>query len=146
MAVLIKNSFGTMTLTCSLSLLLLAYLTSSANAQQFEDTVMGLDYPGASENCMEALSTIAPNCPSFLIGVSVNNPRLDSEQLAALCTPACRTALTNVRQTIASGCNLDTDVVEFDGVIWPGPSRHLYSIIFGLFIPNKYLQLTIVVV
>lgn len=138
MAVLIKNSLGTMPLTCSLSLLLLAYLTSSANAQQFEDTVMELDCLGISENCMEALNSNAPNCPSFLIGVSVNNPRLDLEQLTALCTLACHTALTNVRQTISSGCNLDTDVVEFDGVIWSGLSRHLYSIIFGL-LPNKYL-------
>ncbi|OBT53418.1 hypothetical protein VE04_07002 [Pseudogymnoascus sp. 24MN13] len=91
--------------------------SSSANAQQFKDTAMELDYPGVSENCMEALNTTAPNCPSFLIGVSATNPRLDSEQFTALCTPACRTALTNVRQTIALGCNLDTDVVEFDGVI-----------------------------
>lgn len=109
-----------MTCTRSLPLLLLAYLASRANAQQFEDMVMGLDYPEISENCMEALNTTVPNCPSLLIRVSVNNPRLDSEQLTALCTPTCRTALTNVRQTIASGCNLDTDVVEFDGVVWPG--------------------------
>ncbi|KFY49182.1 hypothetical protein V495_00661 [Pseudogymnoascus sp. VKM F-4514 (FW-929)] len=41
-----------MTLTCSLPLLLLAYLSSSANAQQFEDTLVGLDYPGISEDCV----------------------------------------------------------------------------------------------
>lgn len=40
-----------MTLTCSLPLLLLAYLVSSTNAQQFEDTVVGLDYLGISEVC-----------------------------------------------------------------------------------------------
>lgn len=118
MAVLIKNSFVRHHDThLFITLLLLAHLASSANAQQFKDTAMELDYPGVSENCMEALNTTAPNCPSFLIGVSATNPRLDSEQLTALCTPACRTALTNVRQTIALGFNLDTDVVEFDGVI-----------------------------
>lgn len=63
MAVLIKHLFGTMTLTCSLSLLLLAYVASSAHAQQFEDAVLGLGYTGISENCANA----EPTCPQTYI-------------------------------------------------------------------------------
>ena len=145
MATLLEQSFSIMACTHSLSLLLLAFLASSAYAQQFEDKVMGLDYPEISENCLEALNTTVPNCPSFLIRVSVDNPRLNSEQLTALCTPNCRTALTSVRQTIASGCNLDTDIVEFDGVAWPGPSGYPYMIIFSLFLPKMNSWLIIFV-
>jgi hypothetical protein len=62
-----------------------------------------------------------------------------------LCTPNCRTALTSVRGTIDSSCNLDTDVVEYDGVVWPGPSGYPYMIIFSLFLPKKNSWLTIFV-
>ena len=145
MKTLLEQSFSIMAGTRSLSLLLLAFLMSSAYAQQFKDMAMGLDYPGISKNCVQALNTTVPNCPSFLIGVSVDNPRLNSEQLSALCTPNCRNALTRVRRTIASGCNLNTDVVEFDGVVWPGPSGYPYMIIFSLLLPEKNSWLTIFV-
>ncbi|KFY55787.1 hypothetical protein V497_06730 [Pseudogymnoascus sp. VKM F-4516 (FW-969)] len=68
MAVLIKHLFGTMTLTCSLSLLLLAYVASSAHAEQLEDTVLGLGYTEISENCANAEPTEeASTCPQTYI-------------------------------------------------------------------------------
>ena len=101
-------------------LLLLLLTAIGAQAQQFQDIQLGLDYPDVSEQCLDALNTTVTNCPSFLIGASVDNPRLDSERLAALCTPACRTGLTNARSTIAAGCNKASDTITIDGVVFPG--------------------------
>lgn len=89
-------------------------------AQQFTDTLLGLDYPGLSENCLEALNSTVTACPSFLIQVSVNNPRLNSEELQALCNNGCLESLRSVRQIIQNGCNTNKDVVQFDGVVFPG--------------------------
>lgn len=105
----------------SLSFQLLGFVASSAFAQQFQDVIMGIAWPGLSETCVNALNTTVPSCPSFLIRASVDNPRLDSEQLTALCTTSCRTDLTSVRGTIASACNPTTDVIKLDGVVYPGP-------------------------
>lgn len=58
-------------------------------------------------------------CPSFLGDVSEGNPRLTSEQLSELCTTGCQTSLTDVRKTIASGCN-NMDVITYEGADWPG--------------------------
>ncbi|KAK1752213.1 carbohydrate-binding module family 50 protein [Echria macrotheca] len=104
----------------SLSFQLLGFVASSTVfAQQFQDVVMGIAWPGLSESCVTALNTTVPNCPSFLIRVSVDNPRLDEEQLEDLCTTSCRTDLTTVRGTIASACNPTTDVIQLDGVVYP---------------------------
>lgn len=106
--------------------LLLAVSVGRVHGQQFEDDVMGLDFPQLSEDCLEALNTTAAGCPGFLIRVSVDNRRLIPEELTALCTTTCRASLTTVRSTIAAECTLATDVMEFDGVVWPGsyPPSH----------------------
>lgn len=128
---LLEKSLSIMTFTRFLSLLLLAFLISSDYAQQLENMVMGMDYPGISDNCLKVFNITVLNCFRFLLSVSIDNPRLNSKQLRALCTSDCRTALTRVRQIIVSGCNRDTDVVVFDGVVWSGPSGHSYMMIFN---------------
>jgi len=77
-----------------------------------------VEYSGISETCKHALNTTV-KCPSFLGDVSEDNPRLTSEQLTELCTSGCQTSLTDVRKTIASGCD-NTDVITFEGADWPG--------------------------
>ena len=110
-----------MAFTRFISPLLLLLLTAvGSQAQQFQDIQLGLDYPDVSEQCLDALNTTVANCPSFLIGASVDNPRLDSDHLVALCTPSCRTGLTSTRSTIASGCNTASDTITIDGVVFPG--------------------------
>lgn len=132
-----------MEVTSLFTFLLLGLLNVFAYAQQFEDIVMGLDYPGVSENCAEALNTTMPGCPSFLIRVSVDNPRLNSDQLTNLCTSRCRSSMTSVRQVIASTCNKNTDVVNIDDVIWPGLTP---SLVYPFFLqPKQKLWLTCLV-
>lgn len=104
-------------------ILLGCLLCPKINGQQFDGTLVGLDYPGVSENCVDALNTTVANCPGFLVRISINNPRLHQEQLDALCTTSCRTGLSNVRQVIAASCGQVTDTIQVDGVVWPGPYR-----------------------
>jgi hypothetical protein len=91
------------------------------NAQQFNDTVLGnRAYPGLSDQCTEALNTTVKDCPSFMAAASVDMPRLDSSSLDTLCTSACQSSLTSVRNVIAKGCRADKDVIEIRSVVYPG--------------------------
>lgn len=99
---------------------LLAFLGEGINAQRFDEFMLAVDYPGIGDTCADALNTTVSNCPYFLGSVSIDNPRLDSDQLSLLCTSDCRTSLTSVRQTIATGCNQDSDIISLDDIDWPG--------------------------
>ncbi|GAW18021.1 hypothetical protein ANO14919_074900 [Xylariales sp. No.14919] len=99
--------------------LLFSFLAGSVDAQQFNDTFMGIDYPGVSPACVSALNTTVLGCPSFLISISVDNPRLNSEQLSSLCTSGCRSSLEDTRKIIASACNQTSDVFTLNHVTWP---------------------------
>ena len=100
--------------------LLLALLTEHINAQVFPNLLLGVDYPGISAACSTALNTTLTTCPSLLGSVSVDNPRLDSASLILLCTSGCQSELTSVRQTIASGCNLASDIITYEDIDYPG--------------------------
>ncbi|KAI0157093.1 carbohydrate-binding module family 50 protein [Hypoxylon sp. FL1284] len=117
---------------CSTSApVMLAYLLyGSAQSQNFEHLVVGLNYPNLTSTCLQSLNTTVANCPELLLGVSVDNERLDTEQLGALCTAECQTGLQNARKVIASGCNAPTDIMEIDGIVWPATyiiDRYLYT-------------------
>ncbi|KAF9874971.1 LysM domain-containing protein [Colletotrichum karsti] len=100
-------------------LLLTAAACRHIAAQQFEDTLLDISYPGISDKCVSALNTTVAKCPGFLITASLDNGRLQPEELSDLCTTACRSGLNNVRQTIATACNSAKDVMEFRGMVWP---------------------------
>ncbi|KAK3946802.1 hypothetical protein QBC32DRAFT_248799 [Pseudoneurospora amorphoporcata] len=110
---------------------LLAVLALGVHGQQLNGTIRGLDYPGLSSGCLTALNTTVAACPAFLASVSVDNPRLNTDQLSALCTTACRTGLTSVRSTIAAACKAAADTIELpDGVVYPATlvvDRFLYT-------------------
>lgn len=89
-------------------------------AQQLEGLISPVNYPGISDSCSQALNTTVANCPAFLRGIALDNPRLTSDQLSYLCTSDCHTSLINVRKTIADGCNAKSDVIFFEGIDWPG--------------------------
>ncbi|OTB16721.1 carbohydrate-binding module family 50 protein [Daldinia sp. EC12] len=119
-----------MRLTSCVLFILPGFLSSNVYSQQFEDITLGLDYPGISDACSDALNTTVSKCPGFLVSVSIDNPRLNPEQLSSLCTSDCRTSLTNARKTIASGCNQKSDTLTLDGVVWPATyviDRFLYT-------------------
>jgi hypothetical protein len=99
---------------------LLAVFAIGANGQQLGGVMRGINYPGLSDRCLEALNTTVTGCPLLLSSVSVENPRLSSDQLAALCTTSCRGSLTGVRSTIKLGCIAPNDTIEFDSVVYPG--------------------------
>jgi hypothetical protein len=100
---------------------LLAMFACKAHGQQFEGIIGGLDYPGISAACLNALNTTVAKCPAFLASVSVDNPRLNTDQLSALCITSCKTALTSARGTIATACKALSDTIELpDGVVYPG--------------------------
>lgn len=101
-----------------LFLLALSFWAQCLTAQVFENGRFSVDYPGISETCKQALNTTV-KCPSSLGDVSEGNPRLTSEQLSELCTSDCQASLTDVRRTIAHGCN-NTDVITYEAVDWPG--------------------------
>lgn len=89
-------------------------------AQQFADLTLGHDgYPDLSERCYDALNTTVQGCPGFVAANAVDIARLVSGQLEALCTSSCRSSLSSVRSVIASGCSADTDVVEFNRIVYP---------------------------
>ncbi|KAK6950779.1 hypothetical protein Daesc_007304 [Daldinia eschscholtzii] len=113
-----------MKLTSCVLFILSGFLSSNVYSQQFEDITLGLDYPGISDACIDALNTTVSKCPGFLVSVSIDNPRLNSEQLSSLCTSDCRTSLTNARKTIASGCNQKSDTLTLDGVVWPASGKY----------------------
>lgn len=100
--------------------ILLALLAEHINAQVFPNLLLGIDYPGISDSCSTALNTTLTSCPSLLGSVSVDNPRLDSDSLALLCTSDCQSELTSVRQTIASGCDLASDIITYEDIDYPG--------------------------
>ena len=99
---------------------LLAVIFIGTHAQQLENITRIVSYPGLSDGCLDALNTTVATCPFFLSSVSIENPRLNSDQLAALCTPSCHSALTSVRTTIKEGCSAANDTIEFDSVVYPG--------------------------
>lgn len=92
------------------------------SAQTFEDLVLPVSWPNITDSCAKALNTTVHNCPTFLGHVSVDTPRLKRDQLAQLCTKDCQTSLASVRKTIAAGCDSDNNIIEWDGVGWPGKS------------------------
>ncbi|KAH7073207.1 LysM domain-containing protein [Paraphoma chrysanthemicola] len=98
---------------------LLAVLTISTHAQQLDGYSRSVNYPGLSNGCLTALNTTVANCPSLLNTASIDNPRLNSEQLTALCTTSCRDALTNARTTIKAGCSAPNDTITVDAVVYP---------------------------
>lgn len=95
-------------------------LSARVDAQQFDTLALGVDYPGISDACADALNSTLSGCPSLLASVSIDNPRLTSGQLVDLCTAGCRTSLKDVRQRISDACEHKTDVITYDGVDWPG--------------------------
>lgn len=104
--------------TRSFLVVLLAFVVSTVHAQQFEDMLWGVaSYPGLSEDCVDAVSTTANDCPGLLLLVSQDDRRLKSDELAELCTTSCRTSLVSVRSTIVTACA--SDVVEIDAVTYP---------------------------
>lgn len=113
------------------ALALLGTLALGVQGQQLNGTTRGIDYPGLSSGCLTALNTTVAACPALLASVSVDNPRLNTDQLSALCTTACRTGLTSVRSTIAAACKAATDTIELpDGVVYPATliaDRFLYT-------------------
>lgn len=90
-----------------------------SHGQKLEDWALAGSVPDLSDDCSEALNTTVEGCPDLLGSVFLENPRLNSEQLEALCTSQCRSSLSSVRQTISSSCS-STDVIDFDEIIWPG--------------------------
>lgn len=102
-----------------LFLLTLGLWAQSITAQVFENLKYPVNHPGMSESCQNALNTTVSKCPSFLGEVSVDNPRLTSEQLSELCTADCQTSLRNARENIAGSCH-ENDVIDLDEVNWPG--------------------------
>jgi hypothetical protein len=98
----------------------LAVLIIGTHAQQLDGYYRSVSYPGLSNGCLTALNTTVANCPSLLNTASVDNPRLNSEQLDALCTTPCRSALTNARNTIKAGCSAPNDTIIVDAVVYPG--------------------------
>ncbi|KAF2000149.1 carbohydrate-binding module family 50 protein [Amniculicola lignicola CBS 123094] len=98
---------------------LLAVISIGAHAQQFEGILRSVSYPGLSDSCLDALNTTVKGCPVLLSEASIDNPRLDSTQLAALCTASCRSALTSARSTIKAGCSAPNDTIAFDSVVYP---------------------------
>lgn len=98
----------------------LAFAVGRGGCQTFENLVVGLNYPNVTDTCLASLNTTVTGCPGFLHSASTTNKRLNTEQLEALCTTGCADGLQSARQAIASGCNAATDIVEIDGVVWPG--------------------------
>lgn len=98
----------------------LATISGRVDAQIFDNLALGVDYPGISDACADALNSTLSGCPSLLASVSIDNPRLTSDQLSELCTSECRTSLQDVRQEIANACNQDSDIISYDGIDWPG--------------------------
>ena len=111
----------TMTLKAAFALVASLVFVKCTKAQQFTDLPLYNVYPGVSDACTNALNTTVTNCPGFLGVVSVNNPRLNSNQLQTLCTTSCRSSLTSARQTIAQGCtNTSADIIVYDNIAYPG--------------------------
>lgn len=102
--------------------IVLAITAAFTSAQKLGDLPLSPNWQNVSESCVEALNTTVSDCPSFLGVVSVNTPRLKSDQLEQLCTQACKTSLADVRVTIEAGCDSHTDTMEWEGVVWPGES------------------------
>lgn len=89
-------------------------------SQRIEGIETSVEYPGLSDSCLQALNTTVTNCPGFLGSISVDNPRLRSEQLSWLCTSDCQTSLQDVRKTIVNGCSAKSDNITYGGTVWPG--------------------------
>ncbi|GAW21816.1 hypothetical protein ANO14919_113410 [Xylariales sp. No.14919] len=91
-------------------------------------------WPNISTPCFNALNSTVKDCPGLLGDVSVNNDRLRSDQLTALCTTACQSGLKTSRQTILKGCTGPSDVIHFyDGNVYPATyivDRYIFT--YGL--------------
>jgi hypothetical protein len=111
---------ATMIFTRRYGFLLLTLLIEHVYTQVFPNLLLGIDYPGISASCSTALNTTLTTCPSLLGSVSVDNPRLDSASLALLCTSGCQSELTSVRKTVASGCELASDIITYEDINYPG--------------------------
>lgn len=103
---------------------LCAGMAMCAQAQQFDTLVFGIDYPGISEACHEALNTTLTGCPSLLATVAIDFPRLRLDQIPLLCTADCRASLTRVQEIIAAGCGNHTNTITVDEIVWPGAKLH----------------------
>jgi hypothetical protein len=90
------------------------------NAQIFDNLALGIEYPGISDACADALNSTLSGCPSLLASVSIDNPRLSSGQLVDLCTSECQTSLRDVHLIIAKACGQNSDIISYDNVDWPG--------------------------
>jgi hypothetical protein len=130
-------------------LLIWNFVFLSTQAQQFSDLPLNASWPGVSNSCFQALNTTV-SCPgipgtwlywvccfSFTFldpNVCLNpatkfrsNPRMSPEKLTALCVPACLASLNSVRQTIQRACTLSADIINSDGITYPGMSNAFYS-------------------
>lgn len=56
---------------------------------------------------------------------SYSNPRINPKKLVALCVPSCLTSLNRVRETIRTACAVSTDVMVYEGIIYPGMREFL---------------------
>lgn len=75
-----------------------------------------------STSCIDAMNTTITPCPSLLLESSILNYRLDSDELAALCTSDCKSALSSTRQTILQSCTAANDVIDLEGTFFSGKS------------------------
>jgi len=99
---------------------LLHALSQVVIGQRFEGIETSVDYPGLEDQCQQALNTTVTGCPAFLGSISVDNPRLTSDQLSWLCTSDCQASLHSVQKTIANACGAESDTISYDGTDWPG--------------------------
>lgn len=99
----------------------LVLLAGVCKSQRLGEWPLASIYTDLSDSCIDALNTTVSGCPEFLGSVSVDNPRLPLHQLQDLCTAECRASLSRSRRVIAEGCS-DSDVIEYEEVIWPGMS------------------------
>jgi hypothetical protein len=125
-------------------LYLLAVIAIDIHAQQLEGINQSVAYPGLSDGCMDALNTTVASCPIFLDTASVDSPRLNSEQLASLCTVPCQSAMASVTSTIKSGCSAPNDTITIDAVVYPGTvspscfSSPMLTVYWATFIIDRY--------
>ncbi|CZT52812.1 uncharacterized protein RSE6_14192 [Rhynchosporium secalis] len=104
-------------------------LSAFAYGQQFTDLPLPASWPGISDLCFNALNSTV-SCPAFLGVVSVDNERLNAEQLTSLCTASCLSSLNSVRQTIIGGCKAADDKILLDDIVYPATyivDRFIYT-------------------
>lgn len=109
------------------NLLLLALSMAHANALQLGDLNIGVLDDGVSDACAASLNATVVGCPPFLANIALSNPRLNSDQLAELCTLDCYASLEGIREGITGVCDSDTDSVPFENDNWPGKQYFLVT-------------------